>query len=171
MAEILLINEDVLKSVGLINDNVDGVYVLPSIVLAQEVGLQELIGTKLLKKIKKLVSDGTIRDDANAKYKLLLEDYIKNYLIWQATSEIQIPVSFKTTNSGVVQNQDDKKNGVDIKDVQYLKEYYADKARFFSRMLTSYLCHNASDYPEYKGTCKDGIVADDDNYCNIVFYK
>jgi len=36
---ILLISEKMLKSVGLINDNVDTCYLQPSMVLAQEIGL------------------------------------------------------------------------------------------------------------------------------------
>jgi len=170
MAEVLLINEDVLKSVGLINDNVDGCYLQPAMVLAQEVGLQEIIGTRLLKKIKNLIETDEILLDSNIAYKELLVDYIKNYLIWQTTSEIQVPVSFKTTNSGSVQNQDDKKNGNDIKNVQYLKEYYADKARFFGKLLSDYLCHNSAKYPEYKGSHVDGIVGgENEDYCGIYF--
>lgn len=169
MAEILLINENVMKSVGLINDNVDSCYLQPAMVLAQEVSLQQLIGTKLLKKIKSLISDGTIDEPDNNKYKVLLVDYIKNYLIWQTTSEIQIPVNYKITNSGVIQNEDERKAGVDMKNVQYLKEYYASKALFFGKLLTDYLCKNSGLYPEYRGSSVDGIVADDDDYAHIYF--
>lgn len=167
--EVLLINEALLKSEGFINDGTDGCYVLPSIVLAQEVGLQEIIGTKLLKKIKKLIKDGQMDDPANENYKTLLVDYIKDYLIWATMSEIQIPVSLKTTNSGVIQNWDDKKNAVDLKSIEYLVNYYKDRARFFGKLLADYLCTNASKYPEYNGSTKDGIVGGTEDYCNIYF--
>lgn len=167
--EVLLISEKVLKSVGLINDNVDGVYLQPAMVLAQEVGLQEIIGTTLLKKLKKLISNNTINDESNSDYKLLLTDYIKNYLIWETTSEIQVPVSFKTTNSGAIQNQDNQKTGVAIKDVEYLKEYYKDKARFFGKLLSDFLCVNSAKYPEFHKCTPGGVHSHTHDYCNIVF--
>ena len=169
MAEVLLINEDVMKSQGLINDNVDGCYLQPAMVLAQEVGLQEILGTKLLKKIKEIIKAGEMDEPKNANYKTLLVDYIKNYLIWQTTAEIQVPVSLKTTNSGAIQNFDDKKSGLDIKSVEYLANYYKDRARFFAKLLSDYLCVNASKYPEYKGSTKDGLVGGTEDYCNIYF--
>lgn len=167
--EVLLINEDVMKSVGLVNDNVDGCYLQPAMVLSQEVGLQEITGTKLLKKLKQLVKDNDMDKPENENYKTLLVDYIKNYLVWATMAEIQIPVSLKTTNSGTIQNWDDRKNGVDVKSIEYLANYYKDRARFFGKLLSDYLCVNSSKYPEYKGSTKDGIVGGTEDYCNIYF--
>lgn len=166
---ILLISEKTLKSVGLINDNVDNCYLQPAQVLAQEIGLQEIIGTKLLNKIKNLVQTGEINNEENANYKTLLDDYCTDFLIWQTTAELQIPISMKTANSGSVQNNDDHKNANIIENIQYMKEYYQDKARFFAKRLSDYLLVNANKYPEWPGNFKDGIIGLTENYSGVYF--
>ena len=72
---ILLISEQTLKADSLINDNVDNQYILPAITLAQDTGLQPLIGTKLFQKLQKLVNDDEIGLAVNSIYKTLLDDF------------------------------------------------------------------------------------------------
>ena len=47
MSIVLLISETTLKKYTVVNDNVDAAYITPSIVKAQEIGLQPLIGSVL----------------------------------------------------------------------------------------------------------------------------
>ena len=54
MARVLLISEKTLKQNSVINNNVDGMYILPAIEYAQDAGLQPFLGTKLY---NKLISD------------------------------------------------------------------------------------------------------------------
>lgn len=150
MANILLISEETLKEMSLIGDNVESQFILPAIELAQEQGLQTIIGTKLLRKLQTLVDDGSITAETNSKYKELLDDYITIYLSYQVMSEIQIPLSYKMRNSGLIQNQDDKQITLSLKDVMFIKQFYDDKALWFSKRLSDYLCANSTLYPEYK---------------------
>lgn len=150
MANILLISEETLKEMSLIGDNLESQFILPSIELAQEQGLQGIIGTKLLRKLQTLIYDGSITSSTNSKYKELLDDYVTIYLSYQVMSEIQIPLSYKMRNSGVIQNQDDKQITLSLKDVMFIKQFYDDKALWFSKRLSDYLCANSTLYPEYK---------------------
>ena len=70
MNNILLISEDLLKSETIVNDNINSQSITPSILIAQEIGLQQVIGTKLYKKILSLVDGDTINDVVNADYKI-----------------------------------------------------------------------------------------------------
>ena len=67
MARVLLISEKTLKSNGVINNNVDGMYILPAIDYAQDAGLQPIIGTKLYNKLMDLVADGSIQQETDYK--------------------------------------------------------------------------------------------------------
>lgn len=169
MNNVLLISEKMLKSYGLINDNMDVCYLGPATVLAQEIGLQEILGTKLLKKVKELVQSGQIGQPENADYKELLDDYCVDYLIWKTMSEIQVPASFKTANAGTFQNSDAQKMTANIDDVQYLKEYYEDKARFYAKRLGDFLLINSHKYREWPGSFRDGIAGMTENYSGIYF--
>lgn len=151
--KVLLISEKTLKTEGFINDNVGGELVRPSIELAQDINLQELIGTKLLDKVCSLVESGAITGDT--EYKLLLDEYITPYLLWKVTSLIQIPTAVKTRNLGVVQTNDANVVNMSLKDVQAITRDYDNKASFYANRMTKYLCANRNKYPEYcAGDCE-----------------
>jgi hypothetical protein len=150
MNDVLLISEQTLKNDSLIGDNVESVLILPAIIIAQEQGLQPVIGTKLLRKLQDLIVDNSILSPTNLAYKELLDTYITIYLEYKVMSEIQIPLSYKMRNSGVIQNQDDKQITLSLKDVMFVKQFYDDKALWFSKRLSNYLCTNSTLYPEYK---------------------
>lgn len=147
MTQVFLISEQTLKQDSLINDNVGVEFLQPTIELAQNIHLQELIGTKLLNRICALVESDEI--SAETAYKTLLDAYITPYLEWMVTSLIQLPIAFKTRNMGVVQTNDDRVNNIGLKDTQVLEQYYANKAAFYGLRLSKYLKANKTLYPEY----------------------
>ena len=147
MARVFLISEETLKSNGVINNNVDSMYILPAIEYAQDAGLQPLIGTKLYNKLMDLVADGSIVDATD--YKFLLDEYITPYLVNKVTADIQIPLNYKLRNQGVVQNSTDNTIVPTMKDLQYVIQNYEYKAIFYGNRLSDYLCVNATKYPEY----------------------
>ena len=69
MKYTLLINKETLKRLSLIDDNVDEQYIRPAIITAQEISLQQTIGTSLYDAICDMVDDGSIENDENTNYK------------------------------------------------------------------------------------------------------
>ena len=147
MARVLLISEQTLKSNGVINNNVDGMYILPAIEYAQDAGLQPIIGTKLYNKLMDLVADDSIQQETD--YKVLLDEYVTPYLLNKVTADIQIPLNYKLRNQGVVQNQADNTIVPTMKDLQYVIQNYEYKAIFYGNRLSDYLMANKSKFPEY----------------------
>ena len=147
MARVLLISEQTLKSNGVINNNVDGMYILPAIDYAQDAGLQPIIGTKLYNKLMDLVADGSIQQETD--YKVLLDEYVTPYLLNKVTADIQIPLNYKLRNQGVVQNQTENTIVPTMKDLQYVIQNYEYKAIFYGNRLSDYLMANKSKFPEY----------------------
>lgn len=148
--QTLLISEEILKKDGYADDNLDMNYITPAIQVSQDMGLQPVIGTNLYRKLQSLVDDGSIDDVANVKYKTLLDTYIVPFLAFKTMSEIVIPISFKNKNQGVVTTSDDKSYQTDIKNVQYLKGYYDDRATFYLLRLSDFLVTFSRDFPEYE---------------------
>lgn len=155
MARVLLISEKTLKENSVINNNVDGMYVLPAIEYAMDAGLQPLIGTKLYNRLMDMVEDGTIEN--NNDYKYLLDEYITPFLLNKVTAEIQIPLAFKLRNQGVVQQTGENTYVPSLKDMQYVTQNYENKANFYGNRLSDFLHANRSKYPEY---CKIDSCAD-----------
>ena len=155
MSKCYLISEKTLKENSVINNNVDGMYVLPAIEYSQDAGLQPLIGTKLYNRLMDMVEDGTIEN--NDDYKYLLDEYITPFLLNKVTAEIQIPLAFKLRNQGVIQQTGENTYVPSLKDMQYVTQNYENKANFYGNRLSDFLRANRSKYPEY---CKIDSCAD-----------
>ncbi len=163
---VLLISEKTLKTDSLINDNVDAAYIYPAIQVAQDQGLQSIIGTKLYKRICDDVENNSLTEP----YKLLLDEYITPYLEFQVMSDIQIPLAFKFRNLGVNQANDEHTFNPGMRDLQYLINYYGDKAKFYSNRLYDYLVANCGIYKEFrkKDSCADIMSSKQSYKTNIV---
>lgn len=154
MARVYLISVKTLKENSVINNNVDEMYVLPAVEYAQDSGLQPLLGTKLYNRLMDLVESGITEE---SDYKYLLDEYITPYLINKVTADIQIPLSFKLRNQGVVQQTGENTYVPSLKDMQYVAQSYENKANFYANRLSDFLRANRSKYPEY---CKIDSCAD-----------
>ena len=164
--KVLLLSEKTLKEDSLINDNVESTYIIPAIQVAQEQGLQQIIGTMLYDKICDMVNNNQV----SADYRILLDDYITPYLEYKVMADIQLPLSYKFRNLGVNQTVDDHIYTPSLRDTQYLIEYYDNKAKFYSNRLFDYLKANHKLFPEFlkKDSCDD-IMANKMSYkTNIV---
>lgn len=163
---VLLLSEKTLKEDSLINDNVESTYIIPAIQVAQEQGLQQIIGTMLYDKICDMVDNNQVTAD----YRTLLDEYITPYLEYKVMADIQLPLSYKFRNLGVNQTIDERTYTPSLRDTQYLIEYYDNKAKFYSNRLFDYLKANRSLFPEFlrKDSCDD-IMANKMSYkTNIV---
>lgn len=166
MAKVFLISEQTIKQRTLVNDNVDGVYIAPAIEMAQEVDLTSLIGEDLVNKLCDLIYNNTIADEENNDYKVLLDKFIIPYMCWLITSNVQIAINYKFTNSGVIENYDEHKQRLSYADSTALLNQYQHYANAYATKLTDYLCDNHAKYPEYKHCDTDDI-----QLCNIYLPK
>ena len=148
--KILLISEQILKNETVLNDNVGAEYILPAIETSQDIYLQEAIGSMLLDKLYKLIDTNTIKDENNAHYKTLLDDYIIPFLKYKVLAEIVIPISYKYRNSGVVQSTGDHYQQSQMKDAILVQNHYDTRSNFYHQRLTSYLNANNHLFPEYR---------------------
>ena len=147
MARVFLISEATMKKNSVVNNNVDGMYLLPAIEYAQDAGLQPIIGTKLYEKLMDLVASGEITGATD--YKILLDEYVSQYLINKVTADIQIPLSFKLRNQGVIQQTGDNTYVPSMKDIQYVQQHYQNQADFYGNRMSDYLRANRLKFPEY----------------------
>lgn len=158
----LLISEGTLKKYTLINDNVDGKYLLTAIQAAQDIDLTDLIGPELVGKLEELVCSDEIAQPENKAYKTLLDDYITPYLCWQVMASIQIAVNYKMTNSGIIQNDDTNRSHLDYRSQQALIDQYNRYSNSYARKLKTFLDKNVAAYKEYR--CHTAYIQDVPTY-------
>lgn len=154
MSKVFLISDVLLKEETIINDNVGSEFIGPAIETAQDIYLQQIIGTELLDKMYALVVTNQIIDDANKIYKELLDDYITPYLKFKVLSEITVPLAYKYRNAGVVQSTANNYQQTTLKDAQLVANHYNLRADFFVERMNKFLCANAGQIPEY-GSARD----------------
>lgn len=155
MDEVFLTSENFVRSITNIDDNVQSKYLLSAIREAQEVNLQEIIGSALLTKLKTLVADGSIDDVKNANYKTLIDES-KLFLAYQVIANVTIISAVKISNGGLQTNYDDNLNQIGLEDSFTLQDYYQKKADFFASRLQAFLIQNRSNYPELSSNkCAD----------------
>lgn len=161
---VYLISEEMLKAEGLIDPNLFGGYLKPAIQLAQDKGLQTLIGGPLYDTICDMVSGNSINLPANSDYKFLLDEYIIPYLMFQTLAEVSVPISWKFKNQGVIEANSDWTTRPSMKDFQYIIQKYENDAVFYGNRLTDYLTANSSVYPEYHRHICGKMVANRKQY-------
>lgn len=154
MTDVLLVSEKTLKSEGLVCDNVDGMYLAPTIQFAQDAGLQPILGTNLYRRLKELVASGEIE---GTQYQELLDVYVTPYLVNKVMANLPIPLIFKIRNAGVVSNYDTNIQQTSLNDAQYLIHYWDNRSAFYANRLEDYLCSSCGHFPEYhtKSSCSD----------------
>lgn len=159
---ILLISEDILKKNTILNDNVDGKYILPAIKMSQDIDLEELVGTPLVNSLKYLINENLIpsQDVLEPVFSFattLLDDFIIPYLSWQTLKNIQININYKLTNSGVIENNDLNKAKISFNDGKSLITQYERYATAYALKLKQFICDNSSKVAEIINYVKSAI--------------
>lgn len=152
MNNTLLINEALLKSRTTVNENINSEMIVPSIVIAQECGLRQVLGPTLYNKVILEANSENIKPS----YKILIEDYIQPYLIEKTLSDLVYSLTFKLRQMGVVALQDEK--CTTASQLLELKLQYDNQAGYYSVLLVNYLKQHSSEFPEFK--CNGGIDFD-----------
>ena len=145
---VLLVSEDYIKSNSPISNNLDDKYLLPSIAYMQRSNLEETIGSQLLRKLQELVGTSTIDDVENEHYKILLDDYVQDYLMYLAIADVTVSTSFKINNFGVNRTEDEKVYSANYNEVMQMKNYLLEKANFCRYRLQRYLIANYANFTE-----------------------
>jgi hypothetical protein len=161
MAKALLITrEDIVKKTAL-NGNVDTDEFIQFVEIAQDIHIQSYLGTDLLEKIQSIIAAGTIDDAANADYKTLLVDYVKDMLIHWSLYEYLPWAAYTIANKGVYKHLSENAESVSKNEVDYLQEKQKTFANNYTQRFIDFMSINAgSKYPEYYSNTNDDVSPD-----------
>jgi len=158
MAKVYFISTNYLKEQTTIDANIEDKMLNQSIMDAQNIDIQAILGTRLYKTLQVKITGSTI----SGIYKTLLDDYIENALIKFAERRSLIYLYTKIKNSSVVTQNDAGSNPVEIQILNKLRGEISDDAEFYSNKLKLYLEQNKSSIPEYQTPNPDAL----DHYMN-----
>jgi len=156
----IFITANDLKRYSVVNGNVDNDKFMQFIEISQDIHVQNYLGTDLYNKYQTLIIDGTINDVGNAKYKTLLDTYIKPFTIHWALVEYLPYAAYTVANGGVYKHTSETSQTVDKNEIDFLIEKQRDTAQHYTRRFIDFMCFNSSDYPEYNSNSNGDMYPD-----------
>jgi len=159
MAEALLITrKDVVKFTAM-NGNVDTDKFIQYVKIAQDVHIQNYVGTDLLKAIQDKIIASTLTGD----YLSLVTDYIKPMLIHWAMVEYLPFAAYTIANKGVYKHSSENAENVSKEEVDFLMEKERDIAQYYTDRFIAYMSFNASSkFSEYYSNNNEDVYPDKD---------
>jgi len=145
MAKALFITRDDLVKYTALNGNIDTDTFIQYIIIAQDLHIQNYLGTRLFKKF----NDGIVANNLTQTYKDLLTDYIKPMLIHWSLVEYLPFAAYTIANKGVFKHTSENATSVDKSEVDYLVEKERSVANHYTTRFVDYMCFNQSSFPEY----------------------
>ena len=169
MNEVYLISASTLKSNTPINLNVDNELLKMSILDAQNIHIQSLLGGELYRKILTLISNDTIGDAGNSVYKTLLDDYLIPSTTHWAMYECTPYIRYKFMNKNVGGEDSDNSTGTSLDELKYLQNELKQKAEFYGERVVDFVRDNSNDLPEYHDNDGFDVLPVDDAFDTGLF--
>ena len=159
MAEALLIGRaDIVKFTAM-NGNVDTDSFIQWIKTAQDIHIQNYLGTDLFEKIQADIIAGTLTGD----YLSLVTDYVKPLLCHWAMVEYLPFAAYTIANKGVYKHSSENAENVSKEEVDFLIEKERTTAQYYTDRFIDYMSFNASTkFPEYYSNNDNDIYPDKD---------
>jgi hypothetical protein len=159
MATALFIKRaDLVKNTAL-SGNIDTDKFIQFIKLAQEIHVQNYLGSKLYDKISSDIVAGTLADP----YLSLVNDYVQPMLIHFAMVEYLPFAAYTIANGGVFKHSSENSLNVDKTEIDFLIQKERDFAEYYTQRFVDYMSFNASgNFPEYYDNSNEEIYPDKD---------
>jgi hypothetical protein len=163
MSKALFISLKDLKDNSIITGNTDGDKLIHYIEVAQDIHIQQYLGTKLYDKLQALIISGDISLPENSDYKDLIDNYIKAMLIWFTQMEYFPFCMFRMDNGGLSKHRGENDDFVGYGDIDRMVSKATARAEFYTTRFTDYMCNNSSKFPEYNQNLNGDMRPDRDN--------
>jgi hypothetical protein len=143
MAEALLISRNDIVKFTALNGNIDTDSFIQWIKVAQDIHIQNYLGTNLLEKIKTDIINNTLVNP----YLSLLTTYVKPMLIHWAMVEYLPFSAYTIANKGVFKHTSENATSVDKNEVDFLVEKERMIAQNYTERFITYINFNNSLFP------------------------
>ena len=159
MAEALLITRDDLVRYTAVNGNTDVDKLIQFVKIAQDIHMQNYMGTKLLNKIKADIIANTL----SGNYLSLTVNYLKPMLIHWAMVEYLPFAAYTIANKGVYKHSSENSVNVEKNEVDFLIEKERSISQNYTERFIDYMNFNNSLFPEYYTNVNNEISPDSMN--------
>ena len=152
-AEVLFVNPEYMKRLTNLDGSVDDNTLVPSIILAQDLHIQQLLGTDLFDKLKADISGSSLTGD----YETLMDSYVRKATCWWTMVDLLPSLYVKIENGGLLQRNAPNASPVSTDDLHREVERARSNAKFYGQRLSQYLTYNTEKFPEYHTNTEDKL--------------
>jgi len=156
MAQALFITRNDLVKYTAVNGNVDTDKFIQFVKIAQDIHIQNYLGSDLFNRI----STDIINDTLTGDYLMLVDTYIKPMVIHWSMVEYLPFASYSIANKGVYKHSAENSENVNKEEVDFLIEKSRNLAQYYTDRFISYMSFNQSTYPEYNSNSNEDIYPD-----------
>ena len=154
MAQALFVTTTDIAKFTSLNGNLDPDKFTDKMKVAQDIHIQNILGTKLFNKI----NDGIVANNLIAPYTTLLTAYIKPMVIHYTMVEYLPFASYTFGNKGVYKHSAENSEVVSKNEVDYLVEKERKIAENYAERFIKYMAFNYTLFPEYLTNIDEDIA-------------
>jgi len=136
---VLLVSEQRMKEWTSLDNNIRIDVLTPSILNAQEIYIQDTLGTPFFNRLK----EGVRLNDLTTAESDFLRDYVGPTLMQYALYLIMPNLKYKFVEKGIVTGASEETTGTSLEELKYLRETALDTAEFYDSRMKE----NLKDYP------------------------
>jgi hypothetical protein len=144
------ITETYLKENCPISGNLEIKDIYPFAKTAQDMNIQEVLGTALYDRLMDSLNASPQNYTPNEAVLLKL---CRSALVWLTCYHALPNIWIKLRNVGLVKQAGENLTSVDLNEMTFIRSEYNDNATFYLNRLKDYLCENSSLFSEYNEGC------------------
>lgn len=156
MADTLLIDDDYLKTYSPLGKSIDVNEIYPFVSNAQDVYIQDLLGTPLYLDILTKTSNYVSGSGATfSSYEWALVDICSKSLVYWTTYMALPHLYLRIRNAGVVKQSSENTQNSDLSEMKYLREEMKNLGEFWNTRAGNYICANSIHFTLYNKASND----------------
>ena len=157
MKALFISRTDLVKNT-ILDGNIDTDKFTQFIKIAQDIHIQNYLGTKLYERIENDIINDTLTGD----YLKLVTDYIQPMLIHYAMVDYLPFAAYQVKNGGVFKHSSENAETVSKDEVDFLIQKERDFAEYYTRRFVDYICFDNTKFPEYTENQQSDVYPDKD---------
>ena len=156
MSKALFITRHDISVFTTANGNIDNDKLLPFINQAQDIHIQNYLGTDLYNKIQADI----VASSLTGNYLTLVNDYIKDMLLHWSMVEYLPYAGVNIANGGIYTKNPENSTALTKEHVDSLIERSRTTAQFYTNRFIDYMSFNQTLFPEYNSNSNDDMSPD-----------
>jgi hypothetical protein len=158
METVLLVSEQRMKQWTSLDNNIRIDVLTPSILNAQEIYIQDTLGTRFFNRLKEGVRLNNLTVDEST----FLKDYVGPTLMQYSLYLLLPNLKYKMVEKGILNGSSEETGQTTLEELQFLRESTMDTAQFYDQRMKDFLIQNPSMFIEWLNWNNNGMPSNHD---------